>query len=201
MNEEQKAAALAPAPDAAKLVEDARLIVDAMRKATGDKLPSTTKLIDRLAAALTAQEERIAELEREAEKWKLQACHNNGAAHGWAARAEAAERQRDEARAMLREAIEFAEQDCMALTPIGSAMVARWLAAIDAPGEGDGYNKCGDGNPKCNDPHCQPYCRYRSDVPAPGGGKKRICDCERGHNGLGLAGRECDCAPPAQGGK
>ncbi len=23
-----------------------------------------------------------------------------------------------------------------------------------------------------------------------------ICDCERSHNGCGMAGRECDCGPP-----
>lgn len=26
----------------------------------------------------------------------------------------------------------------------------------------------------------------------------RICDCERGHNGLGMTGRECDCGPPPE---
>ena len=25
--------------------------------------------------------------------------------------------------------------------------------------------------------------------------KPGLCDCERGHNGLGMAGRECDCGP------
>lgn len=25
-----------------------------------------------------------------------------------------------------------------------------------------------------------------------------ICDCERGHNGLGIVGRECDCRPSPQ---
>lgn len=28
----------------------------------------------------------------------------------------------------------------------------------------------------------------------------RICDCERGHNGLGISGRECDCQDDATGG-
>lgn len=26
----------------------------------------------------------------------------------------------------------------------------------------------------------------------------RLCDCERGHNGIGIVGRECDCGPAAE---
>ena len=28
---------------------------------------------------------------------------------------------------------------------------------------------------------------------------KNLCDCERGHNGMGLMVRECDCLPPPRG--
>lgn len=31
--------------------------------------------------------------------------------------------------------------------------------------------------------------------PTPGHGEAVPCDCERGHNGIGLTGRECDCHP------
>ena len=38
-------------------------------------------------------------------------------------------------------------------------------------------------------------------LPAPEAPERNImpvtlCDCERGHNGLGMVGRECDCMPP-----
>lgn len=28
-----------------------------------------------------------------------------------------------------------------------------------------------------------------------------LCDCERGHNGFGMAGRECDCQAPRRHGR
>lgn len=38
--------------------------------------------------------------------------------------------------------------------------------------------------------------RLAAIIEAAGKELRRVCDCERGHNGMGLAGRECDCGPP-----